>query len=508
MALPQKLRGALVATLLCVIAASALAQPQSLLDSPSRSLDRQGEAYLREGQYDAALAAFAKALALEPNNARALLLRAQVTWLSSGAQAKAPAVDLLRVPLERQDFSRVVLSGLTITNVHGPRSDWSLARLEGVDLAGAQLFEADFSRARFLRVNLDTAVLDRAILRDAVFDGSTLIRTRAPGLSAERASFLNVRAVGVDLADANLAGADFSGADLRSARFGKANLSGAKLLNADLRGADLSQASLDGAALKGARVDCATRFARGLNTDSAQLIPLDLCGGAYALDFRGKDLAGMSFRDLDMRGALFAGAMVGGADFAGANLDGADFEGASGFDASFTPASAREASFENIASPLNTLSKSDLRNARISGPAGAEVELTIGPSGPRTEGAFLRNMSLVLDHRLRSTEPGATGQGSGFGSGLGLASLLFARVEASSVNCAPAPATRGRRDEASMAEWSTFAETIDTARRVAQSNPGVTLGETCRKAAQSYLADNCEAGFRAAGVRYICPGRR
>jgi uncharacterized protein YjbI with pentapeptide repeats len=497
---PTRLRGALVAALLVVSIVSAAAQPQSSPDSPSRSLDRQGEAFMREGQYDEAQSAFAKALALEPNNARALLLSAQVNWLALGAQAKAPAVDVLRVPLERQDFSRIVLSGLTITNVHGPRSDWSLARLEGVDLTGAQLFEADFSRARFLRVNLDAAVLDRAILRDAMFDGSSFVRARAPGLSAERASFLNIRAVGADFEDANFSGADFSGADLRANRFGRANLAGAKLLNADLRGADLSRANLAGASLKGARVDCATRFAKGANTDVAQLIPLDLCGGAYALDFRGKDLSGMSFRNLDMRGALFAGAKVGGADFSGSNLDGADFEGASGFDASFTPASAREASFENIASPLNTLGQTDLRNARISGPAGVEVELTVGPSGPRTEGADLRNVWLVLDHRLKPHDSGA--------AGLGLAGLLFARIESSSVNCAPAPAVRGRRDEGSMAEWTNFAETIDTARRVTQANPGVTLGETCRKAAQSYLADNCEAGFRAAGVRYICPGRR
>ena len=111
MALPQRLRGALVAALLCVTVVSAAAQPQSPVDSPSRSLDRQGEAFMREGQYDDALSAFGKALALEPNNARTLLLSAQVNWLASGAQAKAPAVDLLRIPLERQDFSRIVLSG-------------------------------------------------------------------------------------------------------------------------------------------------------------------------------------------------------------------------------------------------------------------------------------------------------------------------------------------------------------------------------------------------------------
>jgi uncharacterized protein YjbI with pentapeptide repeats len=493
-----RLKATVLAAVFCLGAGAAVAQPRAGADSPSRSLDRQGEAYMREGDYEAALSAFAKALALEPNNARAILLTEQVRWLSAGAQAKAPPIDLRGTPLEAQDFSRIVLSGLTIANAHGPRSDWTLARLEGVNLNGAQLFEADFSRAQFLRVTLDRAVLDRAILRDADFSGSSLLHTRAPGLSAERAAFAKVRAIDADFDGSDFTGADFSGADLRASRFGRANLSAAKLLNADLRGADLGRANLAGATLKGARVDCATRLPSGFNADDAMLVPLDLCGGAYALDFRGKDVAGVSFRDLDLRGALFTGAQVGGADFSGANLDGADFEGASGFDGSFTPASAREASFEGVKGPLNALGRTDLRNARVSGPTGSEVELTVSPSGPRTEGATLRNIGLILDHRRRPSD------GAG---GLGFASLLFARIEASSVNCAPAPA-RGRRDEAAAAEWSAFAEAVDTARRVAASNPGATLGESCRRAAQAYLSDNCEAGFRAAGVRYACPGRR
>jgi uncharacterized protein YjbI with pentapeptide repeats len=495
---PLRLKATIVAAMICLSTSGALAQPRAGADSPSRSLDRQGEAYMREGDYDAALSSFAKALALEANNARAIILSAQVRWLTVGAQAKAQPVDLQGTPLEAQDFSRIVVSGLTLANVHGPRSDWTLARLEGVNLNNAQLFEADFSRAHFLRVTLDRAVLDRAILRDADFSGTSMLHTRAPNLSAERAVFARMRAIDADFDGSDFTGADFSGADLRASRFGRANLAAAKLLNADLRGADLARANLASANLKGARVDCATRLPTGFNADAAMLVPLDLCGGAYALDFRGKDVAGVSFRDLDLRGALFAGAQLGGADFAGANLDGADFEGASGFDGAFTPASAREASFEGVKGPLNMLGRTDLRNARISGPAGAEVELTVGPSGPRTEGAALRNLSLVLDYRRRPGEGAA---------GLGFASLLFARVEASSVNCAPAPA-RGRRDEGAALEWSAFAESVDTARRVAASNPGATLGESCRRAVQAYLSDNCEAGFRAAGVRYACPGRR
>jgi uncharacterized protein YjbI with pentapeptide repeats len=482
------------------IAAGAAAQPASAQDSPSRALDRVGEALMRDGQYEEAQATFAKALALEPNNGRAILLSAQVRWLSGGAQGAFPPVDLAGKPLERQDFSRIALSGLTIANAHGPRSDWSLARLEGVSLMGAQLFEADFSRAQFLRVNLDSAVLDRAVLRDANFASSTLLRASAPELAAERASFAGVRATGADFSRSDFTSADLSSADLRSARFDGAVFTGARLANADLRGADLARSDLTDAILKGARVDCATRLPRGFDPDKAMVIPLDLCGGAYALDFRGKDLAGMSFRDLDMRGALFAGARMGGADFNGANLDGADFEGASGFDASFAPASARESYFDNVAGPLRTLGRSDLRNARLSGPANSALEITIGPSGPRTEGAHIRNARITLDHRAAPPD-GAT-------EGLGFAGLLFARIESSVIECAEAPATRGRRDQAAVAEWTAFAEAIDTARRAAAANPGVTAAESCRRSAQLYLSSNCEAGHRAAGVRYACPSRR
>ena len=395
---------AMAGAAMLIVCAAAGAQTRTPVDSPSRSFDRQGEALMREGQLEDAEAAFRKALSIEPNNGRAILLSAQVRWLAAGAQGRFPPLDLAGTPLESQDFSRITLAELAIVNAHGPRSDWSMSRLEGVSLAGAQLFEADFSGAHFQRVNLDDSVLDRAIARSADFAGSSFVRARAPGLAADGASFANVRAVAANFDGANFTGADFESADLRASRFAGANLSGAKLTNADLRGADVSRANLAGASLKGARVDCATRFPRGFNTDAALLIPLDLCGGAYALDFRGKDLSGVSFRDLDMRGALFARARLTGADFTGANLDGSDFESATGFDSSFAPASAREASLERIAGPLNALGHSDLRNARLAGLEGAELDIAIGPAGPRTEGANLRNVRVLLDHRIASAE--------------------------------------------------------------------------------------------------------
>lgn len=491
----------IAAALVCGwLAHGAAAQQTAPAEDPSRTFDRQGEALMRDGKLDEAAAAFEKALALESNNGRAILLAAQARWLIAGAQAPFPPIDLSGKPLEAQDFSKLALTGLTIADAHGPRSDWSQSRLEGVTFERAQLFEANFSGAQFLRVNLDGGVLDRAILRDANFAGSSLVRARAPGASAQRASLAGARAVAADFTGADFTGADLTTADLRASQLTGANLTGATLANADLRGADLSRATLDGASLRGARVDCATRFPKGFNADAALIIPLDLCGGTYALDYRGKDVAGLSFANLDMRGALFSGARIAGADFTGASLDGADFTGATGFDASFAPASAREATFENVTGPLTALAGADLRNARVSGPEGGELEVAIGPAGPRTDGAVLRNVRVILDHRLAPAAQPANETGP--------ASLLRARIESGSINCAAAPAQRGRRDEAAVAEWSSFAEMIDTARRAAAANPGVTLAESCRRAAQTWLADNCEPGRRAAGVRYACPSRR
>lgn len=438
----------------------------ALAQESSRAHDRRGEALMAEGRLEEAREALARALAIEPDNGRALFLSQQLQRAVSAPDARLPPLELAGAPLEGQDFSKLTLSGITSSDAHAPRSDWSATRLENVGFLRAQLFEAKFDDARWVRVNLDDAVLDRASLRNASWDGVSLVRARAPNLSAQGAKLAGARAVAADFSGSNFETADFSGADLRAARFEGVNLAGARLTNADLRGADLGKAALAGAQLKGARVDCATRFPPGFKAEANLVIPLDLCGGAYALDYRNRDLAGISFRDLDLRGGLFAGAKLAGADFTAAILDGADFSGATGFDAAFAPASAREVGLEGVSGPFTALGGSDLRNARLAGPEGGELTLVVGPGGPRLEGAVLRAVRLVLDYRLSGADP----------AGGAFASLARARIESAAVECGSPPDRNARRDE-----FAAFAETLEAARRTAAANPGVTLAESCRR---------------------------
>ncbi|HEY8578555.1 MAG TPA: pentapeptide repeat-containing protein, partial [Beijerinckiaceae bacterium] len=290
-------------------------------------------------------------------------------------------------------------------------------------------------------------------LAGALLRGTTLVRARAPQLRAAGANLAEIRATAADFAGSDFTDADFTRADLRAARFGDALLRRARFLNADLRGADLSRARLEEAALAGARVDCNTRFPRGFDPDGRLLVPLDLCGGRFALDYSGKPIAGLSFAELDVRGAIFAGADVAGADFRGASLDGADFTRARGFGPDFAPASAREAGFEDATGALAGLQGSDLRNARIAGgPAG--LEITVDRAGPRLDGATLRRVRIVLD------------AGEGETPSTGAASLLRAQIEEATLVCQPS----GRPGE-----------TLELARRLAAANPGVTLAESCRR---------------------------
>ncbi|MDB5571234.1 MAG: putative low-complexity protein [Hyphomicrobiales bacterium] len=476
-----------------------LAAPASALTS--RDEDQRGEALLQAGRFEEAEAAFASALALEPANGRALLLRAQAQRGAAGAPSgQRTLVDLTGVPLELQDLSGLALSGLEIVEAHAPRSLWTGARLDSVAFARAQLNGADLRGAEVRRSLLNGAILDGAQAAGASFDGSSFIRARAPLLSARGASFVRARAVAADFSGADFTDADFAFADMRAVRFGAARMDRARFLNADLRGADLSRVVARGVQLAGARVDCATRFPQGFDPDAHLLAPLDLCGGRFALDYRGKDLADVSFSELDVRGALFANALLAGADFTKAILDGADFDGASGFDAQFAPASAKEASFEGASGALTALEGADLRNARLTGADAGALELAVSRSGPRLEGASLKTLRLTLSHR-------GAGE-AGDASAPGLHSLLQAQIAGASISCGPPPA-RARRDAAAAAEWGDFADMLDVARRIAAPGAGNALAETCRRGIELYLSEGCQRGYRAAGLRYACPaGRR
>lgn len=430
----------------------------------SRDQDRRGEALMRDGRYDEADAAFARALALEPNNGRARLLRAESLRRKAGDDTEERAVvEFAGVPLEQQDLSNLDLARLEIVDAHAPRSNWSGVRLTDVAFARAQLNEADLSGARIHDSVLDGAILDGANLSGASLEGSSLVRARAPGLKAKGASFANVRAVSADFGGSDFTQATFPDADLRAARFGAAILTGASFPNSDLRGADLSRADLGAVSLAGARADCNTRFPADFNPDSHLIVPLDLCGGRYSLDYTAKQLAGVSFQELDVRGGIFTQADLAGANFRDAELDGADFSGATGFDENFAPASAREASFENATGALTALADADLRNARLSSRERGGLTLMVNRAGPRLDGASLQRVRIVLS-------PGGETQDATTGSN----SLLRAKIEDSVLDCAPAEAAT----EEARAAWLRM---VQLARQLAQVSPGLTLGESCDK---------------------------
>jgi uncharacterized protein YjbI with pentapeptide repeats len=453
---------------LCLLSSAALAQG-------ARQEDARGEALMNEGRFAEAQAAFGRALAVEPNDGRALLLGAESSRREQGlAPEQRTVVDLIGVPLEEQDLSGVSLTGLEIIDAHAPRSHWPKAQLAAIALPRAQLNGADFSGAQISASNLDGIVLDDAQFAGASMQDVSLVRARAPRLKARGATFARVRAIAADFTDSDFQSADFTASDLRAARFGGANFTGASLLNADLRGADLSRANLSSTILTGARVDCATRFPSGFDPDKHLLVPLDLCGGRFSLDYRGKNVAGISFRDLDIRGALFERAQLANSDFRGTNVDGADFTSATGFGPHFTPASAREATLENLQGALNALDGADLRNARISGSQAGELSVTVSPAGPRLEGATLSKVRLVLVHG-----PELAGQERA-NAASGLRSLLRAQIDGVTIACAPAPMAR-----AHASAWSDYGEVLSIARRLAASSPGSSLAESCRRSGRN-----------------------
>ena len=138
--------------------------PSRSVADESRDQDRRGEALMRDGRYDEADAAFVRALALEPNNGRARLLRAESLRRKAGDDTEERAVvEFAGVPLEQQDLSKLDLARLEIVDAHAPRSNWSGARLTDVAFARAQLNGADLSGAR-----IHDSVLDGARQRERV----------------------------------------------------------------------------------------------------------------------------------------------------------------------------------------------------------------------------------------------------------------------------------------------------------------------------------------------------
>ena len=104
--------GLAAGVLLCATATAAQESLQAPAQESSRAHDRRAEALMAEGRLDEAREALARALAMEPDNGRALFLSQQLRRAASAPDARLPPLDLAGAPLEAQDFARLTLSGI------------------------------------------------------------------------------------------------------------------------------------------------------------------------------------------------------------------------------------------------------------------------------------------------------------------------------------------------------------------------------------------------------------
>lgn len=118
------------------------------------------------------------------------------------------------------------LSEVDLTEV----SSFEGCRLQGADLSGANLLETDLPDADLWRADLSDADFRRADLSGARFTNST----------ARWTNLFNVTASNADFTGCNLLGADFEKAVLRNAMFDGARLVGSRLYDTKLNGVSIN----------------------------------------------------------------------------------------------------------------------------------------------------------------------------------------------------------------------------------------------------------------------------
>jgi uncharacterized protein YjbI with pentapeptide repeats len=110
------------------------------------------------------------------------------------------------------------------------------------------------TRADFSRMSLDFLQLSKADLRNAVFQGASLIQTDLREAKLQGANLIAADLTGADLSEANLQRAELNGARLYNANFQGADLREANIRNADLVKTNLKHANLTGCSVYGISV--------------------------------------------------------------------------------------------------------------------------------------------------------------------------------------------------------------------------------------------------------------
>jgi uncharacterized protein YjbI with pentapeptide repeats len=166
-------------------------------------------------------------------------------------RARAEAMTALH-QMRQRIFPELRLEGADLAKADLREAQLSGARLAFANLRGTSLYFDNLSRADLRHSNLEGANLYGANLTDTNLEGANL-----RGATLERATLDGAKLAGADLSGAYLAhakldGADLSGVDLSRANFEGAMLRGTTLVGANLAQTQLKQARCDGANLQGA----------------------------------------------------------------------------------------------------------------------------------------------------------------------------------------------------------------------------------------------------------------
>jgi uncharacterized protein YjbI with pentapeptide repeats len=194
-----------------------------------------------------------------------------------------------------------------------------IAKLNDIDLHGANLRDAEIRGANLFAANLRyadlrSANLSNADLRDADLRDADLCK----------ANLSNANLKYGDLSHANFSGADLSDTDLSSTQLYKANLSYAKLTQASLMNANITEADLKSANLSH-NADLSGAILTRSNLSGAQLrhANLNRVDLSYT-NLTGADLRSVTLRDANLHNANLDRANLSWSDLGSVNLMGAN----------------------------------------------------------------------------------------------------------------------------------------------------------------------------------------
>lgn len=178
--------------------------------------------------------------------------------------ADLSGLDLSRWSFERCDLRQTVFDGAKLE-----RSRWRSCRAAFASFVDCDLSEATFANSDFNNVALKRSNLDGAKIVGCKFTGADMADVKGVELWFEETLLIDAKMPGRDFRKATLTRLDFSQADLRKCDFRQSTLNDCSLRDALLDAARFDGADLRGADLGGVRLGDASQF-RGATISSRQ----------------------------------------------------------------------------------------------------------------------------------------------------------------------------------------------------------------------------------------------